>query len=127
METKKWIVRSLSAEDIAMVVAVNSANPTHNLWLNNGTWFFCATLHVNRGRCKDRLRASLHTKDLLIAQLIRDDILAGRVELERLLPSWFNEKHGRTPLLERTAPDSNLMLRRSSEDQEPSHNDRAVA
>ena len=56
-------------------IRVNPRNPDHHLWLNNGTWFICYTLHLP-DYTKARIRASLRTKSPLRARRRRDAILA---------------------------------------------------
>ncbi len=53
----------------------NPANPDHHLWNNNGTWFVHYTVHPTRFT-KQRIRASLRTKNLTQARLRRDQLLS---------------------------------------------------
>jgi len=57
-----------------IVLRINTANPNHHLWNNNGTWFVHYTIHPTPFT-KQRLRASLRTKDLVEARLRRDHLL----------------------------------------------------
>jgi hypothetical protein len=50
------------------------ANPDHHLWNNNGTWFVHYTTHPTPFT-KQRMRASLETKDVAEARLRRDQLL----------------------------------------------------
>jgi hypothetical protein len=59
-----------------IVLRINAANPNHHLWNNNGTWWCHYTIHPTRFT-KQRLRASLETKDLIEARLRRDQLLLG--------------------------------------------------
>jgi hypothetical protein len=68
----------LRSQQIAMThslaIRLNQANPDHHLWNNNGTWFVHYTVHPTR-LTKERIRASLGTKDLAEARLRRDQLL----------------------------------------------------
>jgi hypothetical protein len=57
-----------------IVLRVNAANPDHHLWNNNGTWWCHYTVHPTP-LTKERIRASLRTKDLAKARLRRDQLL----------------------------------------------------
>lgn len=57
-----------------IAVRVNSANPRHHLWNNNGTWFIHYTVYPT-SLTKQRVRASLGTKRLTEAQRKRDQLL----------------------------------------------------
>jgi hypothetical protein len=57
-----------------IVLRINAANPDHHLWNNNGTWFVHYTVHPTPFT-KERIRASLRTKDLAKARLRRDQLL----------------------------------------------------
>ena len=59
-----------------IVLRVNAANPDHHLWNNNGTWWCHYTVHPTPVT-KQRIRASLGTKDLTQARLRRDQLLWG--------------------------------------------------
>jgi hypothetical protein len=58
----------------SLVIRLNPANPDHHLWNNNGTWFVHYTIHPTPFT-KERVRASLGTKDKAQAQLLRDQLL----------------------------------------------------
>jgi hypothetical protein len=68
----------LRNEQIAMTHSLafrlNPANPDHHLWNNNGTWFVHYTIHPTPFT-KQRIRASLQTKNLTEARLRRDQLL----------------------------------------------------
>jgi hypothetical protein len=57
-----------------IVLRINVANPNHHLWNNNGTWWCHYTGHPTPFT-KERIRASLGTKDLTEARLRRDQLL----------------------------------------------------
>jgi len=57
-----------------LAIRLNPENPDHHLWNNNGTWFVHYTIHPTPFT-KQRIRASLKTKDLAEAQLRRDQLL----------------------------------------------------
>jgi len=59
-----------------IVLRINAANPNHHLWNNNGTWWCHYTVHPTRFT-KERIRASLGTKDKAQARLRRDQVLVG--------------------------------------------------
>lgn len=50
---------------------LNTENPNHHLWNNNGTWFLHYTVYPT-AFTKERIRRSLGTKDLSIARQRRD-------------------------------------------------------
>jgi hypothetical protein len=52
---------------------VDSSNPRHHLWCNNGTWWVHYTLHF--GGRKRRIRRSLGTRAIDVAVQRRDDLL----------------------------------------------------
>lgn len=57
-----------------VIEACNKANPKHHLWNNNGTWWFHCTVHLPN-YTKERIRKSLATDDLAVAQQRRDEHL----------------------------------------------------
>ena len=57
-----------------IAVRTNAANPNHHLWNNNGTWFVHYTIHPTPFT-KQRIRASLGTKNLAEARLRRDQLV----------------------------------------------------
>jgi hypothetical protein len=57
-----------------IVLRINAANPNHHIWNNNGTWWCHYTEH-RPDFTKQRIRASLGTKDRLQARLLRDRLL----------------------------------------------------
>jgi hypothetical protein len=65
-----------------IVLRTNAANPNHHLWNNNGTWWCHYTEHPTPFT-KERIRASLGTKDLTEARLRRDQLLLGVRTLSR--------------------------------------------
>jgi hypothetical protein len=58
-----------------LAIRLNPANPDHHLWNNNGTWFVHYTIHPTP-LTKQRIRASLGTKNLAEARLRRDQLLS---------------------------------------------------
>ena len=58
----------------SVAIRLNPANPDHHLWNNNGTWFVHYTVHPTP-LTKQRIRASLQTKDLAQARARRDKLL----------------------------------------------------
>jgi hypothetical protein len=60
----------------SLAIRLNPGNPDHHLWNNNGTWFVHYTIHPTP-LTKERVRASLGTKDRLQARLRRDQVLVG--------------------------------------------------
>lgn len=48
-----------------------TANPNHNLWNNQGTWFLHHTIYPTP-ETKQRVRRSLRTKDVVLARQRRD-------------------------------------------------------
>lgn len=48
-------------------------NANHHLWLNNGTWFICYTIHPDQVT-KERVRRSLNTKSVEEARQRRDEL-----------------------------------------------------
>jgi hypothetical protein len=57
----------------SLAIRLNPANPDHHLWNNNGTWWCHYTEHPTPFT-KERIRASLGTKDLTEARLCRDQL-----------------------------------------------------
>jgi hypothetical protein len=55
-------------------IRVNSQNPNHHLWNNNGTWFVHYTEHFP-DFTKRRIRVSLQTKCVEEARRRRDELL----------------------------------------------------
>jgi hypothetical protein len=60
----------------SLAIRFSPANPDHHLWNNNGTWFVHYTIHPTP-LTKQRIRASLGTKDLAEARSRRDGLLLG--------------------------------------------------
>jgi len=58
----------------SLAIRLNPANADHHLWDNNGTWFVHYTIHPTP-LTKQRIRASLQTKNLAEARLRRDQML----------------------------------------------------
>ena len=50
------------------------AGPNHNLWNNNGTWWFHGTFHLADGTAQ-RARLSLGTRDIEVARRKRDRLI----------------------------------------------------
>ncbi len=55
-------------------VRIDTQNPRHHIWNNNGTWWIHLTLHW--GNRKRRIRRSLKTSDLREAIRRRDELFA---------------------------------------------------
>ena len=55
-------------------IRVQGQNPLHHLWNNHGTWWIHYTVHPDVCT-KARVRRSLRTRDLALAQARRDAIL----------------------------------------------------
>lgn len=65
-------------------IRVIPGNPSHHLWLNNGTWFLHYTVH-NTDFTKSRIRTSLRTKSIRCARRLRDRLLRnGRAAMEEM-------------------------------------------
>jgi hypothetical protein len=60
----------------SLAFRLNPANPDHHLWNNNGTWW-CHYMVHRTPFTKQRIRASLRTRDLIEARLRRDQLLFG--------------------------------------------------
>lgn len=65
-----------------LAIRVQAENRLHHLWDNNGTWWIHYTIHPD-AYTKQRIRRSLGTRDLAIALVRRDTILAGHATLLR--------------------------------------------
>jgi len=61
----------------SLAIRLDPANPDHHLWNNNGTWFVHYTIH-STPFTKQRIRASLGTKNLAEARFRRDQLLCVR-------------------------------------------------
>jgi hypothetical protein len=59
----------------SLAIRLNPGNPDHHLWNNNGTWFVHYTIHPTLVT-KQRIRASLGTKNLTEARSRRDQLLS---------------------------------------------------
>jgi len=59
----------------SLAIRLNPANPDHHLWNNKGTWWCHYTVH-RRDFTKQRIRASLGTKNLAEALARRDALLS---------------------------------------------------
>src|SRR5438105_4114789 len=59
-----------------IILRINAANPNHHLYNNNGTWWCHYTIHPMLFT-KQRIRASLQTKNLTEARLRRDQLFFG--------------------------------------------------
>jgi len=58
-----------------LAVRVDDGNPNHHLWNNRGTWWCHFTLH-KPDYTAERVRVSLKTRDLDLARIRRDTLLA---------------------------------------------------
>lgn len=65
-----------------LAIRVQAENRLHHLWDNNGTWWIHYTIHPD-AYTKQRVRRSLGTRDLTVALLRRDAILAGEQGAQR--------------------------------------------
>ena len=61
----------------SLAIRLNPENRDHHLWNNNGTWFVHYTIHPTLFT-KQRIRASLGTKNVAEARLRRDQLLFSR-------------------------------------------------
>jgi hypothetical protein len=61
---------------IQLSLRTRAYNPDHHLWNNNGTWWCHYTVHTADGQ-KRRVRRSLRTRSVELAQARRDAILEG--------------------------------------------------
>lgn len=57
----------------ALGIRVDATNPDHHIWLNNGTWYIHYTVYPTP-LTAERVRASLHTKDVVEARRRRDEL-----------------------------------------------------
>lgn len=62
-----------------------AGNPDHHIWNNNGTWWCHFTVH-HADYTAERVRVSLHTRDLTEARQRRDFIMAGTGAIVAKLP-----------------------------------------
>lgn len=62
-----------------------TVNPDHHIWNNNGTWWCHFTVH-HADYTAERVRVSLHTRDLAEARRRRDFIMAGSGSIVSKLP-----------------------------------------
>ena len=60
-----------TTDPIELAIRVDSANPNHHLWNNNGTWFIHYTVH-EADFTASRIRSSLGTKSVTEARRRRD-------------------------------------------------------
>jgi len=56
-----------------LAVRVDTDNPDHHLWNNNGTWWLHCTIHLP-DFTSHRIRRSLGTRDLTKARTRRDRV-----------------------------------------------------
>ena len=66
-------------------VRPGAVNPDHHIWNNNGTWWCHFTVH-HADYTAERVRVSLHTRDLAEARKRRDFIMAGTNSIASKLP-----------------------------------------
>ena len=64
----------MTMERSFLSVRINKDNPRHHLWRNRNLWWLHATIHI-RGHKKVRIRRSLGTPVLGVAQNYRDRLL----------------------------------------------------
>lgn len=69
----------------AVISSRHGSNPDHNIWNNHGTWWVHFTVH-HPDNTKQRIRASLHTKDREEARRRRDVLMQGTVAIAAKLP-----------------------------------------
>ncbi len=60
---------------MSLAIRIDSANPNHHLWLNNGTWWCHYTVHLPQNRAQ-RVRRTLSTGSRDEARRRRDDLFA---------------------------------------------------
>lgn len=60
-------------------------NRDHHIWNNNGTWWAHFTVH-HPDHTKERVRVSLHTKDVDEARRRRDFIMRGTAAIVPTIP-----------------------------------------
>lgn len=60
-------------ENVQLAIRTDVENPNHHLWNNNGTWFIHYTIYPTT-ITKERVRKSLHTKNIEDAREKRDHI-----------------------------------------------------
>ena len=66
---------STDTDSSLSAIRIRTDNPNHHLWNNHGTWFLHYTIHPTP-LTKERVRRSLGTKDLAVAQRRRDAFFA---------------------------------------------------
>jgi hypothetical protein len=62
-----------------------NANPNHNIWNNNGTYWCHYTIH-NDDYTKQRVRVSLGTNDIQIARALRDFLMQATPKIASNIP-----------------------------------------
>ena len=68
--------RKTHMENETLAIRVNSANPDHHLWNNNGSWWCHYTAHY-ADNTAERIRVSLRTGNVEEARERRDQLFAG--------------------------------------------------
>ena len=68
--------RKTHMENETLAIRVNSANPDHHLWNNNGSWWCHYTAHFPDNTA-ERVRVSLQTRSVEEARERRDELFAG--------------------------------------------------
>ena len=63
---------SVLADTEETALRIDESNLNHHLWNNNGTWWIHYTIYPTPVTV-ERIRKSLHTKELSIARKRRDD------------------------------------------------------
>ena len=63
--------RMKSVPKMKPALRIDSSNPDHHLYLNNGTWWIHYTVHMADYTAR-RVRESLQTRDVVKARLRRD-------------------------------------------------------
>ena len=59
-------------KDSKLAIKINTSNPNHHLWCNNGTWWCHYWVHSLDQKTAERRRCSLHTRDMEEARQRRD-------------------------------------------------------
>lgn len=70
------MIAKLDSSSPHLALRVDTTNPDHHIWNNNGTYWCHYTIHLP-DFTKRRMRTPLKTKDLCEARQRRDQILGG--------------------------------------------------
>ncbi len=69
---KRAMNNQVSSQGEELALRIDDSNLNHHLWNNNGTWWIHYTIYPTPVTV-ERIRKSLHTKELSIARKRRDD------------------------------------------------------